>query len=89
MTGRQIITLQQGIWIDRQRLAEAGLGNELEIAIQPGEIRIRSAEPHEPATTDAIVDVERAYPLIDESFREGWEAPGMEDYDRYEEVRKA
>lgn len=38
---------------------------------------------------EAILDVERAYPLVDESFRAGWEAPGMEDYDRYEELKKA
>lgn len=31
----------------------------------------------------ALLDMEDAYPLIDETFREGWEAPGMADYDRY------
>jgi hypothetical protein len=36
----------------------------------------------------AILDVETAYPLIDETFREGWDAPGMQDYDRYDELRK-
>ena len=36
-----------------------------------------------------LLDVERAYPLIDESFRDGWEAPGMQDYDRYEDLKKA
>jgi len=43
MTQRQTVAVQQGIWIDRQRLAEAGLDDELEIAVHPGEIRIRSA----------------------------------------------
>jgi len=31
-----------------------------------------------------VVNPQDAYPLIDESFREGWEAPGMRDYDDYE-----
>jgi hypothetical protein len=28
-----------------------------------------------------------AYAAADESFREGWEAPGMSDYDEYEKHR--
>jgi hypothetical protein len=36
-----------------------------------------------------ILDVETAYPLIDETSREGWDAPGMQDYDRYDELRRA
>jgi hypothetical protein len=35
----------------------------------------------------AVLETEEAYPLIDESFREGWEAPGMADYDRYDELK--
>lgn len=88
MAERGTVTLQQGIWIDQQRLAEAGLHDSLEITVQPGEIRIRSAEPRAPEETEGAMDVEKAYPLIDESFREGWEAPGMEDYDRYEDLKK-
>jgi hypothetical protein len=34
----------------------------------------------------ALLDLEATYPLVDETFREGWEAPGMEDYDRYDEL---
>jgi hypothetical protein len=34
-----------------------------------------------------LLDLEAAYPLLDEAFREGWEAPGMEDYDRYDELK--
>jgi hypothetical protein len=34
-----------------------------------------------------LLDMEDAYPLIDEAFREGWEAPGMSDYDRYNELK--
>jgi hypothetical protein len=33
----------------------------------------------------ALLDMEAAYPLIDETFREGWEASDMADYDRYNE----
>jgi hypothetical protein len=36
----------------------------------------------------AMLEIADAYPLIDETFREGWEAPGMADYDRYEELKR-
>jgi hypothetical protein len=36
----------------------------------------------------AIIEIEETYPLIDETFREGWEAPGMADYDRYDEWKR-
>jgi hypothetical protein len=36
----------------------------------------------------ALLDIEDAYPLIDETFREGWETPGMADYDRYDELKQ-
>jgi hypothetical protein len=29
-----------------------------------------------------------AYPAIDRAFAEGWGGPEMDDYDRYEELRK-
>jgi hypothetical protein len=29
-----------------------------------------------------------AYPAIDRAFAEGWEDPKMDDYDRYEELKK-
>jgi hypothetical protein len=35
----------------------------------------------------AVLDIEDAYPLLDETFREGWDAPGMVDYDRYDELK--
>jgi hypothetical protein len=82
------VRLQRGIWIDSQRLAAAGLQDALEITVELGEIRIRSAEPSAPGGADSAADIEGTYPLMDESFREGWEAPGMEDYDRYEELKK-
>jgi hypothetical protein len=36
----------------------------------------------------ALLDIEDAYSLIDETFRAGWEAPGMADYDRYDELKR-
>jgi hypothetical protein len=36
----------------------------------------------------AMLEIAEAYPLIDETFREGWEAPGMADYDRYDELKR-
>jgi hypothetical protein len=36
----------------------------------------------------AILDIEATYPLIDETFQEDWEAPGMADYDRYDELKR-
>ena len=34
-----------------------------------------------------VLDIEDAYPLLDETSREGWDAPGMADYDRYDELK--
>jgi len=39
------------------------------------------------AQVQALVALESTYPLLDEAFREGWEAPGMADYDRYDELK--
>jgi hypothetical protein len=36
------------------------------------------------ARVQAILEIEATYPLIDETFREGWETPGMSDYDCYD-----
>ena len=35
----------------------------------------------------ALLDLEATYPLLDETFREGWEAPGMADYDQYDALK--
>jgi hypothetical protein len=34
-----------------------------------------------------VLEIEEAYPLIDETFMEGWEAPDMADYDHYDELK--
>lgn len=88
MTYRAVVTLQSGLWIDSRQLIEAGLQESLEITIQPGEITIRSAASQGEGTAENNTEVENGYPLVDESFREGWQAAGMDDYDRYEELRK-
>jgi hypothetical protein len=36
----------------------------------------------------ALLDSEDVYPLLDETFRKGWDVPGMADYDRYEELKR-
>ena len=41
----ETLSLQHGIWIDRQRLAEAGLHDQVQITVRRGEIRIRAARP--------------------------------------------
>lgn len=89
MSERAILTVQQGVWIDSRQLAEAGLSDSLEVTVRQGEISIRAGKLPDSTVASATLDIERAYPLIDESFRNDWEAPGMTDYDRYEELSKA
>ncbi len=86
MSERRILAIQRGVWIDSRQLAEAGLHGSLEVTVRQGKITIRAGNWSDPL---AAKDIEGAYPLIDESFRDDWEAPGMADYDRYEELSKA
>lgn len=53
MVRRETVSVQQGIWIDGQRLADAGLHDLLQIIVQPGEIRIRPAEADRISQGDA------------------------------------
>ena len=53
MVRRETVSVQQGIWIDGQRLADAGLHDRLQIIVQPGEIRIRPAEADRISQGDA------------------------------------
>jgi hypothetical protein len=53
----QAVALQQGLWIDQQRLAEAGLRDPYQVSIQSGEIRIRSAELKSASVSAASQDV--------------------------------
>ena len=57
MAERTTLALQQGVWIDKERLAGAGLQDPLEVTVQPGEIRIRAAKPSGPTESEAVWDV--------------------------------
>jgi hypothetical protein len=37
----------------------------------------------------AMLDIEAAYPLIDETFQEGWAALDIADYGRYDELKRS
>lgn len=56
MENQQTLQVQHGIWIDEQRLYRAGLSKDLQIIVQPGEIRIVNAkhddEPQELSKTE-------------------------------------
>jgi hypothetical protein len=41
----QILQVRKGIWIDERWLRNAGLGAQLQVVVQPGEIRILTAPP--------------------------------------------
>ncbi len=43
MSEQPVLEVQQGIWIDKRWLRDAGLGSRLQISVQPGEIRIVAA----------------------------------------------
>ncbi len=54
MQDREVLEVQQGIWISESRIREAKLGTRLQVVVQPGEIRIlpMPAEPEtEPSAT--------------------------------------
>ena len=53
----------------------------------PGSVSVCSSEKTLYERVKAVLDIEDAYPLLDETFREGWDAPGMSDYDRYDELK--
>jgi hypothetical protein len=39
-------------------------------------------------TLDDEFDPRQAYPAIDRAFAEGWDDPKMDEYDRYEELKR-
>lgn len=43
MATTRSLEVQQGIWIDEESLRSAGLGSQLQITVQSGEIRIVAA----------------------------------------------
>ncbi len=40
MADQEVLEVQQGIWIDKQWIRNAGLGSRLQVIVRPGEIRI-------------------------------------------------
>ena len=40
MPDQEVLEVQRGIWIDEQRIRDAGLGTRLQVVVRPGEIRI-------------------------------------------------
>lgn len=65
MPGQQNLEIQQGIWIERRLLQDAGLGSRLQVIVQPGEIRILAAS----AEAEQSESVEE---LWTEEAREAW-----------------
>ena len=49
---------------------------------------LRSAKFEDFANPPRVPDPTQAYAAIDEAWKEDWNAPGMADYDQYEEHRK-
>ena len=60
----QAVTLQQGIWIDQQRLGEAGLRDPYQISVRSSEIRIWS-DPSERAAVPAAPEDAGHFPTPD------------------------
>ena len=61
-------------------------GEAVPVTIEHTRCVILRADVYE--RVQALLDMEDAYPLIDETFRERWGAPGMADYDRYDELKQ-
>lgn len=40
MHNREVLEVEQGIWISERRIREAKLGTRLQVVVRPGEIRI-------------------------------------------------
>ena len=59
------LTVQEGVWIDEEWLRTAGLGRNLQIEVQPGEIRIsdlsaeRTSDEPSPRGWEAFRDMGR------------------------------
>jgi hypothetical protein len=56
MSNQPVLNVQEGIWIDKRWLEQAGLGEKLQIVIQHGEIHILAALEVTQAS-DSVEDV--------------------------------
>jgi hypothetical protein len=72
--------------IELSAAQQQAIANGEAVSITVGPIKcVLRADLYE--RVQALLDLEATYPLLDETFREGWEAPGMADYDRYDELK--
>ena len=56
MVNRQLLEVQQGVWIDKHWLQQAGLDGHLQLVVQQGEIRIQAA-PKEGKPSDSPEEI--------------------------------
>jgi hypothetical protein len=71
--------------ISAEQIRAVENGEAVSVIVQHTQCILIRADIYE--RVQALLEIAEAYPLIDETFREGWEAPGMADYDHYEELK--
>jgi len=71
--------------ISAEQIRAVENGEAVSVVVQHTQCILIRADIYE--RVQALLEIAEAYPLIDETFREGWEAPGMADYDHYEELK--
>ncbi|MCC6445042.1 MAG: hypothetical protein IT210_16490 [Armatimonadetes bacterium] len=82
MSEQQVLEVKQGIWIDERLLRDAGLGRDLLLVVEPGEIRILPAasEVQETPEKEAAWEVFRS---LGKEARPGELPNAAEEHDRY------
>ncbi len=60
MSTTRSLEVQQGIWIDKEWLRSAGLGSQLQVTVQSGEIRIVAA----PAEIESQTPSEKGWSIF-------------------------
>ena len=72
--------------ISAEQIRAVENGEAVSVIVQHTQCILIRADIYE--RVQALLEIAKAYPLIDETFREGWEAPGMADYDQYDELKR-
>jgi hypothetical protein len=80
MAQRETVPVTKGIWIDQDRLAEAGLGDQVTITVAPGEIRIGAAAAQ---PSDRSGDGWKVFRSLGEEAQPGELADPSTNHDRY------
>lgn len=82
MAHPELIAVQQGVWIHERWLRDAGLGQRLQVEVQPGEIRIRPApqEAMPEAPSEAAWEVFRS---LGRDAKPGRLKEAAAEHDRY------